>query len=918
MATTRTLALLSWLCGASAALAQSPGTIVLPTAPGSISPALVSSSVNTALASKQDYAGNITASMATDSNLNVTQTMGTWMSYFTGVQNPNPMSIGTSTTTATDPPRLSITRQTSHSGGSFGYVDFAEKIYLKVGAPVVNFEWAFTSIIDNYAAAGENVAGYFQANKFTNGPTWAMVTECSDKTVTPSSVNGALPCIEVDVGAAGLDDYPPVGLRGGITIGINSQGTTTPTEVGWGVRVTDSQYASYRKAFYVGGKFEEAGFDTSEGTPTSRGGVTAAAFRSGSNQIWDFSGTNVAYWWLNSGTMQYVANGLGVLNILASGEVDSANGYTGHYFTATPSAGTSGFQVNGTAGAVGFDTSTATLSGAAMRIAAGQTICVEATCARTLSYDSTLQNLNYKVAGTPVVTIGATGNMIVKGPIGLANWATGSEPSSQPAGAIGYDTTRQAPAYYNGTAWQPLVGTNASAAQVTATGATTARTLANSLSDFQNIISFGADLSGATDSAAKVSAAITAQNTSGWNLLITPGTLQLSGDVYFGPATVDGNNLSTSTPLAQRIQVSPYLPPATGGGSLLFQHLMPGGPGRIYNLDYLGKAYDATWNGYNNVYQTTLVAQQNGTTAQVVAIAPWGILNGTGNVWGMNPACLITSGTATGICYGMEVDVGNISGGVAARTYGIDLHGYGTNANYIGYRLTANSAAAAFSYGYVLDAGSVNPLQTNGRMFYVSGANLQAAIGFDISAGNFTTNEWISTNLILGPTPTGTANKIEIDGGSAGGANTVIRAVNSGGDASVNITMRSLGTGGFIYTNGANAGLLTVSSTSAPVSHITIQSANTGLPTTISCTTTDPTCGLKLAPSGNIIFGTGAALASATTITGLPLAPTFAGILTGTIGGAGQAAFYINTSSHKLCHSEGGGTWYDATGAACS
>ena len=355
------------------------------------------------------------------------------------------LTIPKTTTTSTDPPVLSVVRQTSHSGGSPGYVVFGQKIYLNVGAPVTNFEWAFTSIIDNHAASGENVAGYFQANKFANGPTWAAVMECSDKTVTPSSVNGALPCIEVDVGAAGLDDYPPVGLRGGITIGTNSQGTTTPTEVGWGVRVTDSQYSSYRRAFYVGGKFSEAGFDTSQGTPTSRSGVTAAAFRSGSNQIWDFSGTNAAYWWLNSGTMQYVANGNGVLNILASGEVDSANGYTGNYFNATPSAGTPGFQVKGAAGAVGYDTSTSTLSGPAFRSKAGQSWDFSGTNTATWALNSGV--MQYTASGTSVFTIGPNG--AVASPTSFASGQFTATPAAGlsghevkgTTGAVGFDTS---------------------------------------------------------------------------------------------------------------------------------------------------------------------------------------------------------------------------------------------------------------------------------------------------------------------------------------------------------------------------------------------------------------------------------------------------------------------------------------------
>lgn len=61
-------------------------------------------------------------------------------------------------------------------------------------------------------------------------------------------------------------------------------------------------------------------------------------------------------------------------------------------------------------------------------------------------------------------------------------------------------------------------------------------------------------------------------------------------------------------------------------------------------------------------------------------------------------------------------------------------------------------------------------------------------------------------------------------------------------------------------------------------------------------------------------------------IVALPLAATIGhsrtagtpGVPTGTAGSNAQPALTINTNSHKLCHSEGGGTWYDATGASCS
>ena len=352
-----------------------------------------------------------------------------------------PLTITSMTTSATDQPLISLTRITSHSGGTFGYVDFAERIYLDVGAPVTNFEWAIVAILDNHATAGENVAGYFQANKYANGPTWAAVMECADKTVTPTSVNGAMPCIEVDVGAAGLDDYNSVGLRGGITIGSNSQNTTVPTEVGWGVRVTDSQYSSFLRGFYVGAKFEIAAFDASTGTATSHNGVMAAAFRSNPQQIWDFSGNSTAYWWLNTGVMQYATDGIGVVNISRGGDITSLGQFTGHSYVATPSVNVDGFQVTGNAGASGLDTSQATLAAGALLMAAGQSICFEQTCNRTLSYAGATQRLNYTVTGSTVFSVDSNG--IVNGGhfVAAPTINTSGFQVTGVAGANGFDTS---------------------------------------------------------------------------------------------------------------------------------------------------------------------------------------------------------------------------------------------------------------------------------------------------------------------------------------------------------------------------------------------------------------------------------------------------------------------------------------------
>lgn len=169
------------------------------------------------------------------------------------------------------------------------------------------------------------------------------------------------------------------------------------------------------------------------------------------------------------------------------------------------------------------------------------------------------------------------------------------------------------------------------------------------------------DPTGATDSMATIAAAVTSTNASGYTLQLVPGVYNLSGNVFLGPATVGANNVSNSTPINQQITLSPVIS-QNNTGLLLFNHLFPSGPGQIFSLNYLGKTYDSSWNNYNNIYQDTTLAVQQGTTAGVVASAPWGVMNsytGTG-VWGMNNACFINISNGNP-CYGQETDVGTVA-----------------------------------------------------------------------------------------------------------------------------------------------------------------------------------------------------------------------------------------------------------------
>lgn len=127
-----------------------------------------------------------------------------------------------------------------------------------------------------------------------------------------------------------------------------------------------------------------------------------------------------------------------------------------------------------------------------------------------------------------------------------------------------------------------------------------------------------------------------------------------------------------------------------------------------------------------------------------------------------------------------------------------------------------------------------------------------------------------------------------------------------GGDADVTANLRMAGAGSFIVQNGGQIIAQFSASTSLTGTRFAFQAGGLG---NIANITTGGT-------GGTLTLGSGV-LANNFTTGGVGL-PTTSGVPTGTVGGAGNAVILINNTSHKICHSEGGGTWFDAEGAACS
>ena len=125
------------------------------------------------------------------------------------------------------------------AGGTVGYVNptiFARTI---TGATETSFEWTNVAVMDNYSAAGENVALYGQGNKRAVGPTWGIVSEARDFTQVANPTKG-LVGLEVGVFANNTDT---ANQRVGVDISVGkgvAGGTINTTSYGLRIGPTNS------------------------------------------------------------------------------------------------------------------------------------------------------------------------------------------------------------------------------------------------------------------------------------------------------------------------------------------------------------------------------------------------------------------------------------------------------------------------------------------------------------------------------------------------------------------------------------------------------------------------------------------------------------------------------------------------------
>ena len=170
----------------------------------------------------------------TPTDTNVTETVNSRLQLLDGV---SPTTTGTDGNTKAS---VNAFRDTSAvAGGTSGYVNSTVYARTVTGATETSFEWTNLAIMDNYSAAGENVALYGQGNKRAVGPTWGIVSEARDFTQVANPTAG-LVGLEVGIFANNTDtSLNRVGVDISVGKGV-SAGTINTTTNGLRIGPTNS------------------------------------------------------------------------------------------------------------------------------------------------------------------------------------------------------------------------------------------------------------------------------------------------------------------------------------------------------------------------------------------------------------------------------------------------------------------------------------------------------------------------------------------------------------------------------------------------------------------------------------------------------------------------------------------------------
>ncbi len=184
-------------------------------------------------------------------------------------------------------------REANHTGGTAGYVNSGIRLDHNVGANVTDYEWGITTVMNNSATAGNNVALYGQGNRQTSstGPTWAGVMEARE-TVPIANPTTGLVGLEVDVRSNGLDsNFNRIGVD---VVCARHNASGAGTQTGYGIRVQNLSDASSTVVIGVGivANACTIGFDTSSAII----GTSALRMAAGQKISFDANSTNQFYY----------------------------------------------------------------------------------------------------------------------------------------------------------------------------------------------------------------------------------------------------------------------------------------------------------------------------------------------------------------------------------------------------------------------------------------------------------------------------------------------------------------------------------------------------------------------------------------------------------------------------------------------
>lgn len=208
---------------------------------------------------------------------------------------------------------LRTDRLANYLGGTPGTVSATVRSYTEVGPDVANFEWCLLAVLDNNATAGENVAGYFQANKKSTGPTWGLVSEVRE---TQGSA-GACVGLELDVFANGSANSSN---RIGIDIVAGKAVAGETARIGAAIRVTpqncDNSNATFVRGIVFNGMYGSI-FDSQAATIEAGG----HAIKLASGQAIGFASDNTKNLSYTAGALRYYNGATEMFRITDDGSI---------------------------------------------------------------------------------------------------------------------------------------------------------------------------------------------------------------------------------------------------------------------------------------------------------------------------------------------------------------------------------------------------------------------------------------------------------------------------------------------------------------------------------------------------------------------------------------------------------------------